>query len=211
MWWFDDRGLSDTKCTARPKSPGPCSRGPTSPTSPLHTRLSGINLDSPQSGRQEDSRSPCHPLPLPPGSPTSPSSLPNNRNGGALESPTFTLSKWKRGRLLGRGTFGQVYLGFNRYLYSKICLLVEELRCLTFPPSVVIYSRWLNLDDRWKTLFMFFFSSKIDVFVNLSFCKHYSEGGQMCAIKEVRIASDDQTLKESFKQLNQVNCLTHFM
>ncbi|KAI6691880.1 hypothetical protein NL676_019590 [Syzygium grande] len=143
------RGLSDTKCTARPKSPGPCSRGPTSPTSPLHTRLSGINLDSPQSGRQEDSRSPCHPLPLPPGSPTSPSSLPNNRNGGALESPTFTLSKWKKGRLLGRGTFGHVYLGFN------------------------------------------------------------SEGGQMCAIKEVRIASDDQTLKESFKQLNQeINLLS---
>ncbi|KAK3419240.1 hypothetical protein EUGRSUZ_H04962 [Eucalyptus grandis] len=143
------RGLSNTKCTARARSPSPCARGPTSPTSPLCTRLSGFNLDSPQSGRQDDARSQCHPLPLPPGSPTSPSSLPNNRNGGAPESPTSTLSKWKKGRLLGRGTFGQVFLGFN------------------------------------------------------------SEGGQMCAIKEVRIASDDQTLKESFKQLNQeINLLS---
>lgn len=161
MWCFDDRGLCDTKCITRPRSPGPCSRGPpTSPTSPLHTRLSGFSLDSPQSGRLDDSRSQCHPLPLPPGSPTSPSSLPNNRNSGTPESPTFTLSKWKKGRLLGRGTFGQVYQGFNRYLYFKISLQGEELRCLTFPPSIVIYSGWLNLDEWWKTLSMFFFQAK---------------------------------------------------
>ncbi|XWS25032.1 hypothetical protein CRYUN_Cryun27aG0036000 [Craigia yunnanensis] len=42
---------------------------------------------------------PCHPLPLPPGSPTRPSK----------SSP----SKWKKGKLLGRGTFGHVYVGFN--------------------------------------------------------------------------------------------------
>ncbi|XWS15214.1 hypothetical protein CRYUN_Cryun35bG0075300 [Craigia yunnanensis] len=42
---------------------------------------------------------PCHPLPLPPGSPIRPSK----------NSP----SKWKKGKLLGRGTFGHVYAGFN--------------------------------------------------------------------------------------------------
>ncbi len=34
-----------------------------------------------------------------------------------------------------------------------------------------------------------------------------SESGQMCAIKEVRVVSDDQTSKECLKQLNQVICL----
>lgn len=31
-----------------------------------------------------------------------------------------------------------------------------------------------------------------------------SENGQMCAIKEVKVVSDDQTSKECLKQLNQV-------
>jgi len=87
-------------------------RGPTSPTSPLHPRLQGLNLDSP-TGKQDDGKSQCHPLPLPPGSPTSPSSaLSNSRSPFENSSPN--LSKWKKGKLLGRGTFGHVYLGFNR-------------------------------------------------------------------------------------------------
>lgn len=113
----------------RPKSPGPGSRGPTSPTSPLHPRLNVLSLDSPTS-RQEDGRSECHPLPLPPGSPTSSSSLPNNtRPNGLIESSTTNRGSWKRGKLLGRGTFGHVYLGFNRYwlffifFYGNVYLL----------------------------------------------------------------------------------------
>ncbi|KAB2040465.1 hypothetical protein ERO13_D02G074000v2 [Gossypium hirsutum] len=43
---------------------------------------------------------PCHRLPLPP--PTSPNKPPK-------KSP----SKWKKGKLLGRGTFGHVFAGFN--------------------------------------------------------------------------------------------------
>ncbi|XP_057973915.1 mitogen-activated protein kinase kinase kinase 3-like [Malania oleifera] len=89
--------------------------------------LQGKSLDS-SSGKCING-SPCHPLPLPPGSPTIPSQC--------LES------KWKKGRLLGRGTFGHVYSGFN------------------------------------------------------------SENGQMCAIKEVRVISDDHTSRECLKQLNQ--------
>nr|GLL47960.1 mitogen-activated protein kinase kinase kinase 3-like protein [Ipomoea trifida] len=42
---------------------------------------------------------PRHPLPLPPTSPT---------------KTCHHDSKWKKGRLLGRGTFGHVYAGFNR-------------------------------------------------------------------------------------------------
>ena len=99
------------KFNVRPKSPGPGSRGPTSPTSPLHQRI--LSLDSP-TGKQEDGKSECHPLPLPPGSPTSPSALSNTWANGFSESTTSNLSKWKKGKLLGRGTFGHVYLGFNR-------------------------------------------------------------------------------------------------
>ncbi|KAA3485058.1 mitogen-activated protein kinase kinase kinase YODA-like isoform X2 [Gossypium australe] len=74
---------------------------------------------------------PCHRLPLPP--PTSP-------NKPSKKSP----SKWKKGKLLGRGTFGHVYAGFN------------------------------------------------------------CENGTMCAVKEVKVITDDQTSKECLKQLNQV-------
>lgn len=35
-------------------------------------------------------------------------------------------------------------------------------------------------------------------------CDFDSESGQMCAIKEVRLVSDDRTSKECLKQLNQV-------
>ncbi|KAL6219789.1 hypothetical protein ACLB2K_007548 [Fragaria x ananassa] len=139
----------EPKFSMMPRSPGPGSRGPTSPTSPLHTRLGGMSLESP-TGKLDDGKSVCHPLPLPPGSPTSPSSLTNNRSSsGVIESIACALSKWKKGRLLGRGTFGHVYVGFN------------------------------------------------------------SESGQMCAIKEVRLITDDQSLKECLKQLNQeINLLS---
>lgn len=47
--------------------------------------------------------------------------------------------------------------------------------------------------------------------LNDAFVTFNSESGQMCAIKEVRLVSDDQTSKESLKQLHQVfflsNCL----
>ncbi|OMO56221.1 hypothetical protein COLO4_35736 [Corchorus olitorius] len=138
--YIDPRCQGEIRTNMGSRSPGP--RGATSPTSPLHHRFSGVSIDSP-TGRKEDGKSQCHKLPLPPGSPTSPSS----------PLPPPTLSKWRKGRLLGRGTFGHVYLGFN------------------------------------------------------------SQSGQMCAIKEVRVVSDDQTSKECLKQLNQeinlLNLLSH--
>ncbi|CAJ1974878.1 unnamed protein product [Sphenostylis stenocarpa] len=118
------RGQGDVKFHVRSKSPGPGSRGPTSPTSPLHPKLLVLSLDSP-TGRQEDGRGECHPLPLPPGSPTSPSSfLSSTRANGVAEHTTGTLSKWKKGKLLGRGTFGHVYLGFNSDS-GQLCAIKE--------------------------------------------------------------------------------------
>ncbi|KAA8531072.1 hypothetical protein F0562_005781 [Nyssa sinensis] len=136
------RGHADTKFIPAPRSPGPGSRGPITSTSPLHPRFGGMCPDSP-TGKLEDGKSEGHRLPLPPGSPTSPSALHNTRTCGVTENMNSNMSKWKKGRLLGRGTFGHVYLGFN------------------------------------------------------------SDSGQMCAIKEVRVVTDDQTSKECLKQLNQ--------
>lgn len=107
---FHTRGNGDSKFIAQPRSPGPASRVGTTTTSPLHPRFSSTtSIDSPTRKLDE-----CHPLPLPPGSPTSPSSMHSPRTSGLSEMSHCNLSKWKKGRLLGRGTFGHVYLGFNR-------------------------------------------------------------------------------------------------
>ncbi|XP_010260482.1 PREDICTED: mitogen-activated protein kinase kinase kinase YODA-like isoform X2 [Nelumbo nucifera] len=138
------RAYGETKFNQTSRSPGPGSRAatPSTPSSPLHPRMFGMSLES-QTGKQEDGRSICHPLPLPPGSPTNPCASPSRRSSGTFDSSLSLRSKWKKGKLLGRGTFGHVYLGFN------------------------------------------------------------SESGHMCAIKEVRVVSDDQTSRECLKQLNQ--------
>lgn len=102
----------------------------TTATSPLHPRfVTSTSLDSPNR-KTDDGKSECHPLPLPPSSPTSPCSalssnktcssptspssvLSNMKTLSVTESPKSHPSKWKKGKLLGRGTFGHVYLGFN--------------------------------------------------------------------------------------------------
>lgn len=72
-----------------------------------------MNLDSP--GLKLESELHKLPLPPPPGSPASPSSaLPTPRSPGTNENSGYNASKWRKGKLLGRGTFGHVYLGFNR-------------------------------------------------------------------------------------------------
>ncbi|KAJ6820027.1 mitogen-activated protein kinase kinase kinase 3-like [Iris pallida] len=111
------------------------------PVSRKHPRALGIRTcpGSPTL-RHDDLRSPPHPLPLPPSSPSSSSS-----------QSCCHQSQWKKGKLLGRGTFGHVYLGFN------------------------------------------------------------SENGQMCAIKEVKVISDDSNSRECLKQLNQASLFFHFI
>ncbi|KAL0917753.1 hypothetical protein M5K25_012839 [Dendrobium thyrsiflorum] len=105
--------------------------------SPVHSGAVCVCPGSP-TGMQDGLRSPPQPLPLPPILPNSPTS-----------SSRPSQSSWKKGKLLGRGTFGHVYIGFN------------------------------------------------------------SESGQMCAIKEVAVISDDSHSKESLKQLNQeINLLS---
>ncbi|XP_043716092.1 mitogen-activated protein kinase kinase kinase YODA-like [Telopea speciosissima] len=154
LFWQASRGSPECSPIPSPRmtSPGPSSRIHSGAVTPLHPRAGGAATES-STGWQEDGKQ-SHRLPLPPISvsnsspfptpsspPTMSSSLP--RSPGRAENPTSPGSRWKKGRLLGRGTFGHVYVGFN------------------------------------------------------------SESGEMCAMKEVTLFSDDAKSKESAKQLGQ--------
>ncbi|KAK4416692.1 Mitogen-activated protein kinase kinase kinase [Sesamum alatum] len=164
------RGHGENRLSPLLRSPGRGLKCTTTGTSPLHARLSGINLDSP-AAKLEDGRSECHRLPLPPGSPASPSALPTPRSPGITESSSSNSSKWRKGRLLGRGTFGHVYLALNSS-NGNLCKHIGK-RCI-YLVLVLLLPRIPGV-----------------------------ENGQMCAIKEVKVVSDDQSSKESLKQLNQ--------
>lgn len=120
------RASVEIEFNPRSRSPGPGLRGHAFPTSPLHTRANGF---SPVSSleKQDDGMTECHPLPLPPGSPNSLTP----RNNGTNESMHSLRSRWKKGKLLGRGTFGHVYAGFNRYL-QFLCHFNSHNMCSLF-------------------------------------------------------------------------------
>ncbi|KAJ7004101.1 mitogen-activated protein kinase kinase kinase YODA isoform X1 [Populus alba x Populus x berolinensis] len=136
----------------RMTSPGPSSRIHSGAVTPLHPRAAGVTIESPTS-RPDDGKQQSHRLPLPPitisnnhpFSPTySASTSPSvPRSPSRMENPTSSGTRWQKGRMLGRGSFGDVYLGFNR------------------------------------------------------------ERGEMCAMKEVALFSDDAKSKESAQQLGQ--------
>ncbi|KAK6137405.1 hypothetical protein DH2020_028828 [Rehmannia glutinosa] len=119
---------------------------------PLHPRAGGPSAESPRA-RPDDGRQQSHPLPLPPVKVSNPSLFNPSystgtspripRSPGRTDNPPSPGSRWKKGRLLGRGTFGHVYLGFN------------------------------------------------------------SESGEMCAMKEVTLFSDDAKSRESAQQFGQ--------
>lgn len=95
------------------RSPHRHPRSSSEASSPIHPRLS---LDiSP--ARRNFSASPLtvHPLPLPPGAPLlSPS--PKLSPTVAKSESSSMKSQWQKGKLIGRGTFGSVYVATNRYI-----------------------------------------------------------------------------------------------
>ncbi|XP_065012160.1 mitogen-activated protein kinase kinase kinase 3-like [Musa acuminata AAA Group] len=111
------RTFTDTIFSRRTASPSPGLRGHTFPTSPVHPSSFGIGPASPNCW-QDNLRSPPHPLPLPPSSPSCSSASPSSSSS---RSPK---SLWKKGKLLGRGTFGQVYVGFNSE-NGQMCAIKE--------------------------------------------------------------------------------------
>ncbi|KAL8534443.1 hypothetical protein ACS0TY_010454 [Phlomoides rotata] len=154
LFWQPSRGSPEYSPNPSPRmtSPGPSSRIHSGAVTPLHPRAGGGHSES-QCNWPDDAKQQSHPLPLPPISISN--SLPFSHQNSAATSPsvprspgraenlTSPGSRWKKGKLLGRGTFGHVYAGFN------------------------------------------------------------SETGEMCAMKEVTLFSDDAKSKESAKQLGQ--------
>ncbi|GAB4826341.1 hypothetical protein Ancab_009207 [Ancistrocladus abbreviatus] len=154
LFWQPSRGSPEYSPLPSPRmtSPGPGSRVQSGAVTPIHPRA-GVAGAETHANWTDDGKQQSHPLPLPPvaipnSSPfshgnsaaTSPS-VPRSPARG--ENPTSPGSRWKKGKLLGRGSFGHVYVGFN------------------------------------------------------------SETGEMCAIKEVTLFSDDAKSKESARQLGQ--------
>ena len=130
--------------SSRMTSPGPSSRIQSGAVTPLHPRAGGTTMESP-TRRTDDGKQKSHRLPLPPISTTrtcpfspaySPATTPTiPRSPGRAENPQSPGSRWKKGRLLGRGTFGHVYLGFNRlvargdlwlYLFLPIVCIIPK-------------------------------------------------------------------------------------
>ncbi|KAB1204848.1 Mitogen-activated protein kinase kinase kinase YODA [Morella rubra] len=154
LFWQQSRGSPEYSPVPSPRmtSPGPSSRIHSGAVTPTHPRAGGTLIES-QTSWPDDGKQQSHRLPLPPitTSNSSPFSHSNSaatspsvpRSPGRTENPASPGSRWKKGKLLGRGTFGHVYVAFN------------------------------------------------------------SESGEMCAMKEVTLFSDDAKSKESAKQLMQ--------
>nr|GMD98168.1 mitogen-activated protein kinase kinase kinase YODA [Ipomoea batatas] len=155
VFWPHSRCSPECSPVPSPRmaSPGPSSRIHSGAVTPLHPRAGEASGES-STTWIDDGKQPSHLLPLPPPPITvsSPHFSPSYsagaspvipRSPGRTENPPSPGSRWKKGRLLGRGTFGHVYLGFN------------------------------------------------------------SESGEMCAMKEVTLFSDDAKSRESAQQLGQ--------
>ncbi|KAK7279925.1 hypothetical protein RJT34_24986 [Clitoria ternatea] len=153
LFWQPSRGSPEYSPVPSPRmtSPGPSSRIQSGAVTPIHPKAGGTPTES-QTGWVDDGKQQTHRLPLPPLTVTN--SMPFSHSNSAATSPSMPRSparadnptsgsRWKKGKLLGRGSFGHVYLGFN------------------------------------------------------------SESGEMCAMKEVTLFSDDPKSKESAKQLMQ--------
>lgn len=109
----------------RMTSPGPGSRIHSGAVTPLHPRSGGTSAES-STAWLDDGKQQSHRLPLPP------ISIPHShfspysvapaipRSPGRTENPPIPGSRWKKGRLIGRGTFGHVYLGFNRSVAGMV-------------------------------------------------------------------------------------------
>lgn len=124
---FRPHNRCSTECSPIPSprmtSPGPSSRIQSGAVTPLHPLAGGaapeLLTKRPDVMKQQSHRLPLPPLTITKSCPLSPtysaSATPSTpRSPARAENATSPGSRWTKGQLLGRGTFGHVYLGFNR-------------------------------------------------------------------------------------------------
>ncbi|GER46668.1 protein kinase superfamily protein [Striga asiatica] len=134
FWQQPSRGSPEYSPNPSPRmtSPGPSSRIQSGAVTPLHPRFGGHSES--QGNWPDDAKQKSHRLPLPPVtiSNSSPFHSPNAaatspsvpRSPGRAENLASPGSRWKKGKLLGRGTFGHVYVGFNSET-GEMCAMKE--------------------------------------------------------------------------------------
>ncbi|KAJ4828374.1 Mitogen-activated protein kinase kinase kinase 5 [Turnera subulata] len=95
-------------------------KSPTGPASPLNARRS---VDVSSTRREAGGNLEVHPLPLPPGAAVPPqaAAVPV---AVAKPEPTPMNCQWQKGKLIGRGTFGSVYVASNRET-GALCAMKE--------------------------------------------------------------------------------------
>lgn len=112
--FFDCAALS-TDCSPSSSPPGKniCQlcRSPNGSSSPFHARLS---FEIAPARRESSVPLDGHPLPRPPGASTIPSPSTSVPQVATKPEPVPMKSQWQKGKLIGRGTFGSVYVASNR-------------------------------------------------------------------------------------------------
>lgn len=88
----------------------------TSNSSPIPARLS---FESALVRRENNAPQEVHPLPLPPGAVTPSCSAPIPQVPTKPESMQMK-NQWQKGKLIGRGTFGSVYVASNLYVQIQV-------------------------------------------------------------------------------------------
>ncbi|KAG8065711.1 hypothetical protein GUJ93_ZPchr0004g39069 [Zizania palustris] len=146
LFWQPSRGSPECSPIPSPRmaSPGPSSRVHSGSVSPLHPRSGGMAPESPTSRHDDGKKKQSHKLPLPPLSISHSSFLPNNstptspisvpHSPGRSENPPSPGSRWKKGKLIGCGTFGHVYVGFNNDS-GEMCAMKEVTLFMDDPKS----------------------------------------------------------------------------
>lgn len=152
------------------------------------TRLSSLSippklsLDTSIARRETTAPLAVHPLPLPPWAGPGPPLLSPSSTFSPPVAKTESLpmkNQWQKGKLLGRGTFGTVYVATNRYICGSSA---------TFFISIILSSSILS-----------FFEARLKHIV-----VPHRKTGALCAMKEAEIFSDDPKSAECIKQLEQV-------
>ncbi|KAK1374371.1 Mitogen-activated protein kinase kinase kinase YODA [Heracleum sosnowskyi] len=118
FFWEYSRCSHDCSPIRSPRmtSPGPSSRIHSGAVTPLHPRA-GRAIELPS--QWPDAEHQRHRLPLPPinifstYSSNLTETTPVPRSPSRAENPSSHGPRWKKGKLLGRGTYGQVYVGFD--------------------------------------------------------------------------------------------------